>query len=132
MDKKVQKVMPSREIKVKIGIHSYSIKLPKNGQLIDIEVKKMSLTAGMHKDLALGLPSAVNAAVAVEAACTFSVLLPDLHKDMNVPSILDLDMIQSKPFIKAYEQYYEWMGSWRKFLNDDEEEESKEEDADDK
>lgn len=129
MDKKTQKVMPSKELKIKIGPNSYTIKLPNNGQLIDIEVRKMSLTSGMHKDLVFsGLASAVSAAAFVEAACTFTVLLPELLTDLNKPSLLDLDMLQSKDISKAYDQYYDWMASWRKFMNaDDETEEKREE-----
>lgn len=123
---KEQKEMPSKEITVKIGQNEYKIKFPKNADLIDIESAKIRMTGGTIKDMAYGGAAAVNAFVAVEAIATFEILLLDqLTKDLTVGSLSDLDSLQLKPVIKAYEQYYKWMTEWREFLNADVEEEVK-------
>lgn len=123
---KEQKEMPSKEITVKIGQNEYKIKFPKNADLIDIESAKIRMTGGTIKDMAYGGAAAVNAFVAVEAIATFEILLSDqLTKDLTVGSLSDLDSLQLKPVIKAYEQYYKWMTEWREFLNADVEEEAK-------
>lgn len=123
---KEQKKMPLKEITVKIGQNEYKIKFPKNADLIDIESAKIRMTGGAIKDMAYGGAAAVNAFVAVEAIATFEILLSEqLTRDLNVSSLSELDSLQLKPVVKAYEQYYKWMSEWRAFLNDDVEEEKK-------
>ena len=117
--------MPSRDIKVKIGTNEYTIKFPTNGQLIDMESLKIQMTSGANKEMLFGTASAREAYLINEAVATFQVLIPDLKKDLEVKSLLDLDPLQSKSIHKAYEKYYNWMEEWRKVLN---QEEKKEED----
>ncbi len=121
-----EKDMPKKEIKVMIGKNEYAVKFPKNAQLIDIESAKIRMTGGANKDMIYGGPSAQQAYLAVEAIATFEILLPDMITDLNVKSLAELDMQQSKAFLKEYEKYYNWMESWRKYLNDDVVEEKKE------
>lgn len=113
------KKLPSRELKITIGPNTYSIPFPKNSSLIDIEVRKLQVTQGMLKDLLFGSQSSRDAYLAVEAACTFENLIPKLRTDMNLPSLFDLDMFQSREIIKAYEKYYAWMEEWRSVLNEE-------------
>lgn len=116
-----EKQMPSRELKVTIGKNTYTIKFPSNGKLIDIEVRKLNITNGTHKDLLFGGTASRDAYMAVEAACTFEILIPELSTDLNVKSLFELDMLQSKTVNAAYEKYYEWMESWRAAINQVEE-----------
>jgi hypothetical protein len=120
MEKTNAKQLPSRELKVIIGKNPYSIKLPNNGQLIDIEVNKLTVTNGMHKDLVYGSAASREAYLAVEAGCTFTILIPDLATDLNVKTLFNLDMLQSKSVTKAYQKYYDWMEEWRAALNEEE------------
>ena len=120
-DKK-EKKMPARQITVKIGQNDYEIKFPRNGALIDIESAKIRMTGGTNKEFVYGGPSAQNAYLLVEAIATFETLLPQMTKDLVVGSLLDLDQLQTKTVLKAYERYYQWMQEWRMFLNDDIEE----------
>jgi len=113
------KKLPPRELKVTIGPNTYSIAFPKNAKLIDIEVRKLHVTNGMHKDLLFGSVASREAYLAVESACTFEILIPELKTDMNVTSLFDLDLFQSKQVVKAYENYYAWMEEWREALNDE-------------
>lgn len=121
--------MPSKTIQIRIGqgtiVNEYELKMPTNGQRIDIETRKLQLTRGMHKDLVLGSASSIDAYVLVEMIATFGVLIPQLTKDVNFNSLLDLDALQTRVFLKAYEDYYKWDTEWREFLNQSFEEEKK-------
>ncbi len=121
--------MPNKSIVIKIGqgsiVNDYEIKMPSNGQRIDIETRKLQLTRGMHKDLVMGSASSVDAYVLVEMIATFNVLIPQLAKDINFNSLLELDALQTRSFLKAYEDYYKWDSEWREFLNQSFEEEKK-------
>lgn len=120
MEKKVEKQMPSNELKITIGPNQYTIKFPNNGKLIDIEVRKLSITNGMHKDLLFGASSASrDAYLAVEAGCTFEILIPELSKDLNVKSLFELNPFQSRDITQAYQKYYDWMELWRVALSDE-------------
>ena len=117
MDKEQDLQMPAREITIKIGVNDYKIKFPTNGQLIDMESLKIQMTSGTNKDMLFGSTAAREAYLINEAIATFQILIPQLNKDLNVKSLLDLDPLQSKSVSKAYEQYYDWMEKWRKVLN---------------
>lgn len=113
------KKYPARELKVSIGPNTYPITLPKNAALIDIEARKIQVTNGAHKDMLFGSVESREAYLAVAAACTFEILIPKLKEDLNLPSLFDLDMLQSQQVSKAYEKYYSWMQEWREALNDE-------------
>lgn len=111
--------MPSKSLNLTIGKNDYVIKFPTNGQLIDIESFKINLTQGTHKDMVYGGPASQDAYLLVEAISPFTILIPELKMDLNVKSLLELDMSQSKAMIKSYQKYYEWMREWREYINQD-------------
>jgi hypothetical protein len=129
MEEKKEKLkQPSNQIQIKIGMkgmeNEYTIKFPTNGQLIDIERRKQSLTLGTGKDmLASNSATAYQAFILTEAIATFSVLTT-IEKDLNT-NIMDLTPLQSKSLVKAYEKYYEWMQGWMEYINQDDEDEKK-------
>lgn len=109
---------PASKISVTIGPNSYDIKLPNNGQLIDIERWKIQLTSGTHKDMLFGRGPSQQAYLITEVIATLSVLIPDLSKDLNVKSLLELDMIMSKQIIKSYEDtIYPWLQQMINYCN---------------
>lgn len=117
MSKKLE--LPSRAIEVEINGIKYPIKFPNNGQFIDIERMKIDLTNGNLKALIFGTPNNQVAYLLTEAIATFSILIPDLAKDLEVKSLLELDPFQSKSLLRAYENvYYPWIESWRKVINE--------------
>lgn len=121
--------LPSNQIKVTIGQNPYEIKFPTNGQLIDIERMKIQLTNGTHKDMLFGSGNSQQAYFLVEAIATFTILLPNLNKDLTVSNLLELNPYQSKSILEAYEKtYFPWMQEWNKVLNPSEPE-KKEEDG---
>ncbi len=123
--------MPPKKISITIGNNSYDIKFPNNGQLVQIEVEKLNMSSGLLKELLANFSSisSLDAYLVISAAATFQVLIPDLNKDLNIGSLLELDMFQSRTITSAYEEYHEWMKKCREFINQDirKEEESEEE-----
>lgn len=113
--------MPPKSIALQIGagsiVNVYEVKLPNNGQRIEIETRKLQMTRGLHKDLILGNASSQDAYMLVEMVATFGVLIPELNKDINFNSLLELDALQSRSFLEAYVKFYEWDKQWREFLN---------------
>lgn len=126
-DKPSSSQLPSRSIKVTISNREYSIKFPNNGQFIDIERNKIDLSNGNLKNMLFGTPSGQLAYILIEAVATFSILIPDLVKDLDVKSLLELDPYQSKQLVSAYEKhYYPWIEKWREVINAPVEQEDKE------
>lgn len=120
--------MPASEISIKIGLNPYIIPFPNNDKLIRIERYKNQLTGGTGQQMLQNGTAGMQAFLLSEAIATFTILLPALEKDLNVGSLLELNPLQSKTIVKGYEEYYDWMESWRKVLNDEVETEEKVED----
>lgn len=118
--------MVSEKKALKIFENEYEVTLT-NGSLIDIEKLKVQLSSGTHT--AIGNSNTVTsdrAYVTIEAIATFTVLIPQLKKDLVVPSLLDLSPIKTKVIIKAYlEQFFPWFKDYMDFVNSEGEEEKK-------
>lgn len=132
MEQKKKLQLPAKQIDIIIGLNTYPVKFPNNGQLIDMERMKIQLTDGTHKTMLFGQPSAQQAYLLTETIATFSILIPDLLKDLQVRSLLDLDPYKSKLLTKAYSAvFYPWFQQWVDVINDNEEEEKKDEEKKD-
>lgn len=117
---KVALPMPVSILSVKIGPNDYSIKIPSNGQFIDIEARKAKLTDGTHSQMLFGGSPSQQAYLLTEVIATLSVLLPKLSKDLNVASMLDLDPIQTKQMVSVYtKEIYPWLAQIRDVANED-------------
>lgn len=126
MEQKKEKQMPANSITIKVGPNEYNIKYPNNGKLIDIERMKIKLTDGTHKDMLFGTNAAQHAYLLTESIATFMILIPELTKDLTVPSLMDLNPMQTKSIVDAYSRvYYPWMEQWRAIVNEEVEEEEK-------
>lgn len=125
-----EKQLPAKQLTIVIGQNTYETKFPNNGQLIDMERMKIQLTDGTHKNMLFGQQSAHQAYLLTETIATFSILLPDLLKDLQVKSLLELDPYKSKILTKAYrDTFYPWFKQWMDIINDSEEEEEKKEEV---
>lgn len=115
-----EKQLPEMSIKIKIGRNTYNIDFPNNGQLIDIERKKIAYTSGTYKDMLLGVANATQQAfLLVETISTFEVLVPQLEADLTVKSLMDLNPYQTRDLIHQYTTvYYPWMQKWMEVINE--------------
>jgi len=130
---KKQPQMPSRDLKIKIGENEYKITFPGIGKIIDMERMKIELTNGTQKDMLFGVGSGPEAYVLVEMVAAFSILIPDLKKDLLVTSLLELDPLRIKPVRKQYETvFYPWWKAWQDVLNADDDVVEKQEEEEDK
>jgi tRNA-dihydrouridine synthase len=107
-----------RTISFTIKDNTYELRIPNNGQLIDIESMKQMLSKGMYR--AMNNTGTVNTAAAldiIDMTAMFTVLCPKLVKDLNVTSLLDLDILDSQELIQVYrEQVAEWIISWQRLM----------------
>jgi len=89
-------------IDIRIGDNNYVVKFPTTGQIIDIEAMKVRL----GNDFDVNYISGAYAKTARDMIATFSVLIPDMKKDLTVHSFSELNPIELKPFMEAYLKIY--------------------------
>lgn len=111
---------------IKIFDNEYEVVLT-NGSLIDIEKVKIQLSGGTHTAMGNSNTMASDRAyLTVEAIATFTILIPQLKKDLLVSSLLDLPLLRTKVLIKAYiEQFFPWFKTYLEEVNRDEDSEKK-------
>lgn len=116
---KVQLKVPTSVLSVVIGANTYDIKIPSNGQFIDIEARKAKLTDGTHSQMLFGGSPSQQAYLLTEVIATLSVLIPGLAKDLNA-SILEMNPIQTKEMVNVYtKKIYPWLSEIREVANQD-------------
>lgn len=105
-------------VKIDIQENTYEIKIPTVGQLLDIENMKSNITSvGFDIRSEAGAYSSTLAA----AIAYFSVLIPDLKKDLTIDSLFKLDLVRSRAIVKAYvKQFKPWWDKWLEEINKDE------------
>lgn len=105
----MHKTLPSKELKIEIKGNAYTIKHPNTGQFIDIQSMKAKLTEDNYGSLK-GDYNSDYAKILVDMIATFSVLLPELKKDLNVPAFLGLSLLESREILDPYiETYLPWI-----------------------
>ncbi len=96
-------------ITVKLYGSSYTIPIPTNGHLIDIESMKARMTGGQHYKMIEGGSQAMQAWLLTEAIATISILIPDV-KDSNKGSLANLTPIESRELTQVYvKQISPWL-----------------------
>lgn len=118
-----QKQLPERKKTFKILENTYTVDFPTTGGLMEIEIMKAQLSRGQYSALAEN--ATVNSSYSrflIDMIATFTVLLPDLKKDMNVKTISELNPLDSKKLLKIYlQEVLPWLNSWFEILNSDDE-----------
>ena len=118
-----QKQLPERKKTFKILENTYTVDFPTTGGLMEIEIMKAQLSRGQYSALAEN--ATVNSSYSrflIDMIATFTVLLPDLKKDMNVKTISELNPLDSKKLLKVYlSDVLPWLNSWFEILNSDDE-----------
>lgn len=114
-----EKTAPEKELVVKILENEYTIKLPDTGQFIDIELRKVQYGKQMNDGLiAKASEESIKASFLIDMAATFDILIPELKKDINTPSLFRLTQLQSAKLLDVYlKKYYPWQKDWQTVIN---------------
>ena len=117
------KNLPSSELVLPLQGNNYIIKFPKVGQFIDIESRKAILSSGQYRSLSASYSPAVSY---IDVFATFTILIPDLIKDLRVESLFDLDLSELQPLVDFYEgKYLPWYNEWQDYLKTEKKSEEK-------
>ncbi len=112
----------SQGLVVKIANMNYQIKYPNVGEILEIDNKKMLLTNGKYAEYIASpiMTKSLKFVIElVDAMSHFSVLIPDLTKQLDVNSYLDIDLVTGKELIKVYKTQFEpWYEELMKFIHD--------------
>lgn len=111
--------LPERTKTISISGINYSVKFPNNLQLINIESEKNRLSNGDYSSFLYRVDnSGMLAKLIIDTIATFSVLIPQLIKDLNVKSYMDLDILEQNTLTSVYiDQYYSWYKEWIDILS---------------
>ena len=98
-----------KSVTIKIRENEYQVSFPNTGQFLDIRSMKSRLIEDIKGNDALD----GYALLLGEMAATFSVLIPQLKKDLNT-DLFKLSMVESKELLDSYVDTYkpffdEWM-----------------------
>jgi hypothetical protein len=109
---------PSKSVSISIKSNTYQLNFPNTGQYIDIQCLKNKITSDNYNLLTNSNDSYVAyATLLVDMIAHFNILIPDLKKDLNVQSILGLDMLESKELLDCYTtQYLPFFNDWMKII----------------
>lgn len=121
---KTEKQLPERKKTFKIEGHSYEVEFPTTGGLMDIEIIKAQLSRGQYNNIAdSGTAAGAYSRYLIDMIAVFTILFPDLKKDMNVKSISEIDPLASKKLLNIYiKKVMPWLNEWFELLNADDEE----------
>lgn len=110
----------TREISLKLKENSYPVKFPNQGQFLDIENLKMVLSNGMYGALQTARTTDSELALdLIDAEAYFSVLIPDLVKDLKVKTFRELDLMDSIEVRNAFvDQLLPFINGWRKAIKE--------------
>jgi len=126
---KTEKKMPLRKMTFKIEQNSYEVEFPNTGGLIEIEVLKAQLSRNQYQAISQSGSTGLYSKFIIDMIATFTVLFPQLKKDLNVKTISELHPLETKKLLKIYlNSVLPWLQEWEEILNsDDEETENKKE-----
>jgi len=96
---------------------SYIVKYPTVGQLLEIESLKQSMSGGRYGIMAIsGVKSMEFALDLIDSIAYFSILIPELRKQLEIKSFLDLDAITAKKLTITYRKQF---NPWYKQLEEE-------------
>jgi hypothetical protein len=106
--------------KIKLLDTEYEVSFPTMGQYNKIETLKSVLTNGNYGSMAIsavGITTQERALDAIDAYCTFSVIIPNFNKIFG--EFEYIDMLKSRKMTLAYNKYYKpWHDIIMKELNE--------------
>lgn len=99
-----------RTVTLTIKGNSYNVDYPNTGQQIDVELLKAKITEGQYDALRFSASVVCQQqADKIDMIATFSVVLPQLKKDINTDSLFKLSEEESDQLTEVYnKQYLPW------------------------
>lgn len=110
---------PILSIRLQNNTYEFNINDLTYGKLIDIEKFKITLTQDTHKSMLFTTTrGGQKAYLAVDMISFFTVLFPNLVKDLNVKSMLDLSPLKTRELMEVYNNdFFPWWRDWEDILN---------------
>lgn len=120
--------MPSRSLTFKIEDNDYKSSYPNNGELMQIQSLKHSLSGDKYNEWVQGVTTAdQQARFTADMIAFFMVCCPQLKADMKVDAFSSLDAVTNKKLLTVYMKIiFPWLAAWETFLNTDDETEEEE------
>lgn len=123
MTEQKPKTLPASEVTINFKDQEYKLKMPDTGQFVDIELAKSNLSSNGYTGLFASTISADWARYYIDTVATFNVLIPQLVQDLNVKSILKLEMTDSIVLVKEYKKkFLPFYNQWMSIITGDDEE----------
>lgn len=99
-----------KQILIKLQDNKFEVNFPNVGQIIDIEINKVSLGRGQYGNLVAAMSvGSVVALDLIDAFATFTVLIPDMIKGLNVKDLFELNPIDAQELVVQYKQvFFPW------------------------
>jgi len=118
-----------RELNLQVKGNTYKVEFPTVGKFLDIESTKIKVSRNEYGGFIQSLTrNSLKALDFVDMISYFSVLVPNLLKDLKSDSYLDLDVMDANELLTVYkENFNPWIESWLKVLRGDEKKENKDE-----
>jgi hypothetical protein len=106
------------ELKFEVKGNTYTIKVPTPGDMIDVERRKMVLSGGYYGEMMrTSTISAQESLMLVDIQSHFSVLCPELIKDLKCEDLGSMDIDDYKMLKEAYtKEFVPWWNSWLKLF----------------
>lgn len=114
-----KKKLPNRELSFKLEGKDYLMKFPNTGELMEIAIMRARLSGGKYDMLSnTQILGDKLAQFSIDTIVHFSILSPDLLKNLNVKSYLDLELMDMKKIITLYiKEVLPWLNTWYEVLN---------------
>jgi len=120
-DQLIRKVeFPTPTLVINILQNEYTLKWPDTGQFIDIELKKVAYAKQQNDGLiAKASVESINVSFTIDMIATFHVLIPQLERDINTPSLFKLPLQQNAHLLNIYlRKIYPWLKQLYEAVND--------------
>lgn len=102
-----------KSVSISTSGNKYDVKFPNTGQYLDIQNIKSRLTS----DLTLNDAYSSYAYMMAEMIATYTVMIPELKKDLNVDSISKLSLFETKELLDSYNDVYKpFFDKWMAIL----------------
>lgn len=95
--------MLNKELEITVKGNSYKVKFPNVGQYIDLQAMKMSLSSNQYGSMERSFhPSMQRALNMVDVEAIFTVLCPELIKDLVPTSFSDMGLADYRELEEVY------------------------------